>query len=1258
MPKQKIVPLFVLLTGFWTSTYAQTVTRTAILQRAATEQAAKEKVLAEHLRKVAKEKNWPLSFKNKNGELVVLTDIDAGGYPIYTSTDNNIDAAATTSTNKLWSGGGLGLTLSGSSASVKGKLGVWDGGRARPTHVELNGRIVNKQNVSISDHTTHVAGTLIASGVNPRAKGMAYGYQDLVVYDFDNNLSEMLLESNNGMLLSNHSYGTICGWYQNTGSNRWEFRGQWNTNEDYKFGYYSTEAEVWDSIAYNAPYHLIVKSSGNNRNQTGPAVGQPYWRYSSSGVLIDAGTRPAGISNNDGYDIIPTSGTAKNILTVGAIQAIPSGYSRPEDAVISSFSSWGPTDDGRIKPDVVADGVNLFSSIGTTDNAYAIYSGTSMATPATAGSLTLLQEYYAQLHSGAFMRSATLKALVIHTADEAGPTAGPDYKYGWGVVNAAKAANVITGANSGNSFLIRENTLNSGAPVSFDVVASGKGILTATLCWTDPRGTPGAQVVNNNAIKLIHDLDIRITKGATTYMPWILDPGVPAAAATTGDNIRDNVEKIEVGDVEPGATYTITISNKGTLARGSQAYSLIVSGAGGAAYCKTSAPTIGNGARIDSVSFGGIQKLNAAGCAGYSNFTNISGAVEPNSTVPLYVRVNACAGGPVDKIVKAWLDFNNDGDFDDAGELLATSPVINGDNVFQTNVTIPAGFAPGNYGVLRVIVQETSNAGDVAPCTPYGKGETQDYRILFTNPSNDIGITTIVSPFSTGCANASQYVSIRFKNVGTTAKSNIVLSGTVKEGANLITNLSGTYVPTVAAAGEVEYTFQTPFAAVAGKTYTISVKAVTAGDQNAGNDEQTTTMVVNTAPAAPVAQAEICNNTSVLLSASNAGSDLMVWYESATATTPIAVGSASATSTVIRADKTYYVGRNDLSGKVGPVNKNTLGVGGYGNATSGNYLKFTTSVPLTIESVKLYVGNPGKVTITVADLGTVNPDGSFTYSPISTTTLAVGATNPTPGPGNQVDNPNDVGAVFAVNLAVPDPGDHILLMQMSDGATLFRNNGVTGSPYPFSIPGVVSITGNSATSTTNPNQFQLFYYFFYDMRVRLNGCASDRVPVVATNSVTPVITLNGSTLSSSVASGNQWYLNSNAIPGALGQTYNATESGIYQTIVTTAMGCNSPSNEITFGVTGIPNIDPSEIGLKVMPNPNDGRFVLDFTVSKKADLNITIMNAVGQKVFINRTPGFIGRYAQTIEAGKLASGVYLLQVEHDHKSYLKKLIVR
>ena len=87
------------------------------------------------------------------------------------------------------------------------------------------------------------------------------------------------------------------------------------------------ETQVWDSIAYNAPYYLIVKSVGNNRDVNGPAVGQPYYRPNATGVMIPAGNRPPGISNNDGYDIVPTYGTAKNILTIGAVYPIPGGYS-------------------------------------------------------------------------------------------------------------------------------------------------------------------------------------------------------------------------------------------------------------------------------------------------------------------------------------------------------------------------------------------------------------------------------------------------------------------------------------------------------------------------------------------------------------------------------------------------------------------------------------------------------------------------------------------------------------------------------------------------------------------------------------------------------------------------------------------------------------------------------------------------------------------------------------------------------------------
>ncbi|RYZ49118.1 MAG: peptidase S8, partial [Sphingobacteriales bacterium] len=710
--------LFVIATGCYQLSVAQVKTNTELLRQSAMLQAAKEKRNHEQLIALARQKGWDTVITRSNGYISILAGVDDFGLPLYLATENNIVAAATIGTNKLWAGGSAGLSLSGSSNNVKSKLGIWDGGKIRATHVELTGRIAQRDNTSAnSDHATHVAGTMIASGVNPAAKGMSYGLQQLVAYDFSNDNAEMLTEAPN-LLISNHSYGFNAGWNYNSDANpaRWEYLGPWETTEDYKFGYYSSGSQLWDSIAYNAPYYLIVKSAGNNRNENGPAVGQPYWRYNAAGTMVAAGNRPANISSNDSYDILSTNSTAKNILVVGAINPISSGYTRPQDVVMSAFSSWGPTDDGRIKPDVVADGVNLLSSIATSNTAYGTLSGTSMASPNASGSLLLLQEYYSQLHSGTFMRSATLKGLVIHTADEAGLTPGPDYQYGWGLINMQKAAAMITSNNT--TQLIQENVLNNGATFTLPVVASGDGLISATISWTDPKAETVETVANaldNPAKKLVNDLDIVIKKGATTYRPWTLSPAAPSAAATRGDNTLDNVEKIELTDVVPGETYTIQVTHKNVLQRGTQAYSLLVSGVGGQTYC-ASAPTSTAGARIDSVSFSNIRQQNPAGCTSYTSYTSLTGNIEPGQTLPIFIRLNSCDASAAGKIAKVFIDANNDGDFTDANETLATSAVINGDGNFTGNITFPSTLTPGKYLILRIVMQETSNAADVSPC--------------------------------------------------------------------------------------------------------------------------------------------------------------------------------------------------------------------------------------------------------------------------------------------------------------------------------------------------------------------------------------------------------------------------------------------------------------------------------------------------------------------------------------------------------------
>ncbi|HEY4206711.1 MAG TPA: S8 family serine peptidase, partial [Puia sp.] len=289
-------------------TNAQVITDKAVLQRASQLKAAQEADMHRIVLSLAAEKGWPLTIKTRKGRMAYLRSVGPTGEPIYVITTDNVISAATIQTNTLWAGGSTGLNLSGGSSNMAGRLGLWDEGRVRTTHVELTGRVTQVDgNTNLSDHSTHVAGTMVAAGVNPVAKGMSYGAQ-LKAYDFDNDESEMYNAAQNGLLVSNHSYAVIAGWYYNTDQTRWEFWGRSTDTSDYKFGYYDDDARVWDSISYYAPNYLIAKASGNNRSENGPAVGQTYWRYNANNVMSNAGNRPAGISSNNGYGIIATYG--------------------------------------------------------------------------------------------------------------------------------------------------------------------------------------------------------------------------------------------------------------------------------------------------------------------------------------------------------------------------------------------------------------------------------------------------------------------------------------------------------------------------------------------------------------------------------------------------------------------------------------------------------------------------------------------------------------------------------------------------------------------------------------------------------------------------------------------------------------------------------------------------------------------------------------------------------------------------------------
>ncbi|WP_295767796.1 S8 family serine peptidase [uncultured Mucilaginibacter sp.] len=1191
----------------------------------------------------APQRNWVTRRTSKDGTEIALQRINTLGFPVFYKTYSNVIAAATTRTNSIQTGGDLGLNLSGSSTALNGKLAIWDGGSVLTTHQEFSGKAINLRNptATVSQHSTHVAGTMIARGVYSPAKGMAFGANTLQSYDFNSDIAEITAAAS-GLLLSNHSYGTIAGWNYNDDEARWEWYGLPGDNEDYKFGFYDSESRALDQVAVNAPYYLIVSASGNNRSYNGPAVGSNYYGFTSrtDPTMISKGPRPANISSNNGYDIIPGFSNAKNVLTVGAINQLPYGPSSRQGVSVTSFSSIGPTDDGRIKPDVCGDGDQVLSTGNSSNTSYVTLSGTSMATPNVTGSLYLLQEYYAQKNSGSFMRSATLKGLVCHTAFDAG-NVGPDYTFGWGVLDARKAAQAIT--DKGTKSQISERTLQQGQTENITVVASGNGPLIATIAWTDPQATVAADgTLNDRTPKLVNDLDIRISDGTTIYSPWVLNWLAPANAATRGDNVRDNVEQVYLDNAIPGKTYTIRVTHKGTLQIGNQPYSIIVTGVGGTAYC-ASAPTSNADSRINNVTLSNINNTPAAGCTTYSDYTAQVAQLEQGVTYPLSVTLGTC-GANFNKIAKVFIDWNGDGTFDPVAELAATTNVINGTAAFNGNVTVPATVVPGNYSLMRVVLVETDNPATINPCGSYNKGETQDYRVQFTGASRDVGALRVTnSSVGGGCAGVSN-VSVRLKNYGTTAVGNIPVTVTITpaNGGQVIT-FNETYTQTLAPQAEDDFVLNGTFNATAGASYTIAATTSLANDQVAINNTVTANIVIGSIPVPTNLSAIYCDDTQqYLLSGSGEGS--VLWYTVPTGGTPITAGNSAFTKTA-PVNNTYYAALNDYSASVGPATKYAFTGGGYNQF--GQSVTVFTKIPIVIQSARLYVGNAGNISVVAT-----NANGEE----VARSNIAVTATRSVAGGGAQSDDITDQGRVYNLNLVLPQPGTYRLNVSYTNGATLYRSNaGVNG--YPFGND-VFSIRGNNATLASNPSDttaYRSFYYFFYDMKIGSNGCPSaNRVPVQVSG---PVITQNGATLQSNQASNNQWYLNGVIIQGATSPTFIPQQSGNYQLRNVQATGCMAVSPVYTYIKADAVVNTPTEIKLAAYPVPTATDLNVSFVAPEAADLTLSLISTQGQEVYRSKANIQAGFYNNVIRVNNFAAGTYVLRVILGQKVYSAKIIV-
>ncbi|MGC4031616.1 MAG: S8 family serine peptidase [Tepidisphaeraceae bacterium] len=436
---------------------------------------------------------------------------------------------------------------------------------------------------------------------------------------------------------SSYSVGSPNGW----DNANWTLQGattakqysSWNYNNgttyyrdknaiDYEFGQYSSTSRSTDAVLFDNPDVLSFFSAGNTRgNLYSDYQGdKKYVARFSPGFVPVNGTRVLSRTDRDtgtvtdlssqnywlvstadyvnptanGYDTVSHVSATKNTIVVGATVFTDndSNAKSINSTIQTSFSNYGPTDDGRLGVMLMAQGNALRAATPDTISSYTqSTSGTSFSSPSAAGTAALILELWRQ--KGQNPNSAMQKAALIHTATDiaGGGQYGPDYRTGYGLINGKTAAAFVSNATqadvSKRTMHAIQANIKNGQELTYTFQASSADVW-ATLVWTDPEGVAhsGSQYVNDRDYRaLVNDLDLWITDAnGNVYFPWTLDPNNPnAAAVKTQRNDVDNIEQVMIntGLFAIGSLFTVHVGLDGILSGvGSlgQAYSLAVTG--------------------------------------------------------------------------------------------------------------------------------------------------------------------------------------------------------------------------------------------------------------------------------------------------------------------------------------------------------------------------------------------------------------------------------------------------------------------------------------------------------------------------------------------------------------------------------------------------------------------------------------------------------------------------------------------------------
>ncbi|HEY4109483.1 S8 family serine peptidase [Puia sp.] len=368
------------------------------------------------------------------------------------------------------------------------------------THIDIAGHLIGRTAQPPGDHATHVTGTVTGGGIiNPYTRGMA-PHSTVISQFYDDVLHNTPAYINDyDMVLTNNSYTFYPG-------------------DCIYNGEYDALAYYADALSYQYPQVLHSFASGNDGSSVCTPFPQQYATVKS------------------GYQ------SAKNILAVGNIDDF-------NNYIINTGSSSGPTLDGRLKPEIVAGGTAITSTLS--NNGYGQAWGTSMSCPTVVGTMALLEQRYRQLYH--VNAPATLmKALTCNSATDLG-NPGPDYIFGFGSLNGLDA---VRSMEAGQFHF--GNVADGNNAATAITVPAGLAQLKVMVYWADYPAAPFA------AKALVNDLDLTVTDpSSTTHHPLILNPS-PAHVADNAVEGVDHINNIEQVVINNPAAGSFNINIAGT----------------------------------------------------------------------------------------------------------------------------------------------------------------------------------------------------------------------------------------------------------------------------------------------------------------------------------------------------------------------------------------------------------------------------------------------------------------------------------------------------------------------------------------------------------------------------------------------------------------------------------------------------------------------------------------------------------------------